>query len=238
MKNELDEHAIAYGGNSIYDYDNNIILNWYPKRIVELTPGASSILEFGLGHGITAQIFSKHYAKHIVLEGSPAVIDNYRKKWPNSKTQIVETYFEDYKVNDKFDVIVAGFVLEHVENPSIILNILRKYLARDGNIFVTVPNGEAMNRRLGYYAGLLKDLCELSDSDIEQGHKRYYTVNSLTQEIMLANLKIERMEGIYLKPLTTKQILSLQLDERTINAMCQLGIGYPELSLGILAQIK
>ena len=60
MKNQLDKYIMAYEGKTIYDFDNDILLNWYPKRIIELTKGATSILELGLGHGFTVQIFSKY----------------------------------------------------------------------------------------------------------------------------------------------------------------------------------
>ena len=46
------------------------------------------------------------------------------------------------------------------------------------------------------------------------------------------------MEGIYLKPLTTSQMISLQFDKKIIDAFCEVGIAYPELCCGILAEIK
>jgi hypothetical protein len=52
-----------------------------------------------------------------------------------------------------------------------------------------------------------------------------------------AGYKIEKMEGIYLKPFTTRQILSLNLADDIIQALCEVGIEYPELSCAILAQL-
>jgi hypothetical protein len=95
-----------------------------------------------------------------------------------------------------------------------------------------------LNRRLGHYAGLLSDLQLLSENDIISGHKRYYTLNSLSNEIKTAGYEIEKIEGIYLKPFTTKQMMSLEFDETIIDALCMAGIDYPELSLGILAILK
>ena len=46
------------------------------------------------------------------------------------------------------------------------------------------------------------------------------------------------MEGIYLKPFTTNQILSLDLDRSIIESLCALGVDYPELSCGLLAEIS
>ena len=33
MSNILDSYVGAYEGNNLYDFDNSILLNWYPKRI-------------------------------------------------------------------------------------------------------------------------------------------------------------------------------------------------------------
>jgi hypothetical protein len=105
-------------------------------------------------------------------------------------------------------------------------------------MFIAVPNAEVLNRRLGYLAGLLPDMQSLSENDIMLGLKRYYTVTSLSNEIKSAGYEIERLEGIYLKPFTTQQIISLNFDKNIFKALCEVGIGYPELSCGILAQLK
>jgi 2-polyprenyl-3-methyl-5-hydroxy-6-metoxy-1,4-benzoquinol methylase len=238
MKNILDTHVTIYEGQNQYDYDNNIILNWYPYRIIENKNNAKSILELGLGHGYTAQIFSKYFSRHLILEGSHAVIDNFKKHNPDCIAEIIETYFEKFETDERFDIIVMGFVLEHVDEPVQIMSHFKKYLAPNGKMFVSVPNAEALNRRLGYFAGLLPDLKLLSENDVISGHKRYYTVASLTEDIKCAGFEIEKIEGIYLKPFTTKQMLSLNFDSKIINALCMAGINYPELSLGILGMLK
>jgi SAM-dependent methyltransferase len=238
MKGDLDKHLIAYEGQSQYDFDNDIMLKWYPQRIIELTKGSNSILELGLGHGLTADIFSQHFKRHVVLEGSSAIIDNFNNKFPDCRAQIIETYFEDFVSDEKFDVIVMGFVLEHVEEPLAIMKRFKDFLAPCSKVFVAVPNADALNRRLGYLAGMLSDLHLLSENDIKLGHKRYYTVASLTEEVKKAGFEIERTEGLYLKPFTTEQIISLNFDKKIIDALCRVGIDYPELSCGILAQLK
>lgn len=238
MENILDTHVTIYEGQNQYDYDNNIILNWYPLRIIEHTKSAKSILELGLGHGYTAQIFSKHFSRHVILEGSSAVIENFKLHFPDSTPEIIDTYFEKFESDEKFDVIVMGFILEHVNDPLQIITHFKKFLSPDGKIFITVPNAEALNRRLGFFAGLLSDMQLLSENDIISGHKRYYNVASLGADIKNAGYEIEKMEGIYLKPFTTKQMMSLEFDKKIIDALCMAGVDYPELSLGILAILK
>lgn len=238
MKNKLDTHVAAYEGQILYDFDNDILLNWYPHRIIKYAKKAKSILELGLGHGITTEIFSKYFNNHIVLEGSPAVIRNFKKNFPRCHAQIIETFFEKFESDKKFETIVLGFVLEHVDNPLELLNHFKEFLAPNGRIFIAVPNAESLNRRLGHIAGILPDMQKLAENDTTLGHKRYFTLKSLTRLIKNAHYKIERVEGIFLKPFTTQQIMSLRLDKRIIQALCEVGISYPELCCGILVELK
>jgi 2-polyprenyl-3-methyl-5-hydroxy-6-metoxy-1,4-benzoquinol methylase len=238
MSNVLDSHVKAYQRQSIYDFDNTIQLNWYPQRIMELSQGARSILELGLGHGITTETFFQHFKRHVVIDASPAVIENFGRLYPTVQPEIVETHFEHYHTEERFDVIVFGYILEHVDNPVEVLAHFNQFLAPAGKLFVTVPNAESLNRRLGHLAGLLPDLTTLSEHDRLLGHKRYYTVDTLRADIGNAGYHVVRMEGIYLKPFTTHQILSLNLDQTIIEALCKVATGYPELSCSILVQME
>jgi SAM-dependent methyltransferase len=238
MTTALDLHITAYQGQNPYDFDNEILLNWYPQRILMRIQGARSMLELGLGHGFATNRFSGIFERHLVLDGSVAVIENFRKKFPACKSEIVETYFENFNTFEKFDVIVMGFILEHVDDPLQIIAKFREFLTPDGKLFLAVPNAEVLNRRLGHMAGLLPDMQTLSPNDVLLGHKRYYTVASLSADIALAGYKVDRMEGVYLKPFTTSQMISLQLSPAIIQALCEAGVEYPELSCGILAEIS
>lgn len=237
MENILDNHVQAYQGLSIYDFDNTIQLKWYPQRVVQFSQGAASLLELGLGHGITTGVFEQHFKRHVVVDASPAVIENFHQRFPDSSVEIAESYFETFDTPERFDVIMFGYILEHVDDPVQILKHFRRFLAPGGRMFVTVPNAEVLNRRLGHLAGLLPDMQELSEHDLLLGHKRYYTVESLRKDIEQAGYAIQRLEGIYLKPLTTSQMISLNLGENVIQALCLAAIDYPELSCGILAEL-
>jgi trans-aconitate methyltransferase len=237
MNSRLDVHVAAYEGENIYDFDNEIVLTWYPKRIARVVKTPRAVLDLGLGHGFATEIFSGGPGRHVVLEGSPAVIENFKHRYPDNKSELIETYFEEFDTDERFDLIVMGFVLEHVDDPLLILNRFRKFLAPSGKLFAAVPNAEVMNRRLGNLAGMLPDMQALSENDLVLGHQRYFTVASLTQLVSNAGYKIERMEGIYLKPFSTSQLLSLNLDPKIIQALCEMGVDYPELSCALLAQL-
>ena len=238
MSDYLDRHVAAYEGNNLYDFDNEIMLNWYPKQVLKLAGHSRTILELGLGHGFTTNLLSNYFERHVVLEGSSAVIVNFKKKFAQCRAHLIETYFENFESHEKFDVIVLGFILEHVDNPFQILNHYKKFLTKDGKMFVAVPNAESLNRRLGHVAGMLPDIETLSDNDLLLGHKRYYTVTSLAQEMKNAGYEIERIEGIFMKPFMSSQLIALKLEPRLLNALCEVGVDYPELSCGVLVQAK
>ncbi|MDA9405438.1 class I SAM-dependent methyltransferase [Bradyrhizobium sp. CCBAU 45384] len=237
MNSRLDVHVAAYEGKSVYDFDNEISLTWYPKRIARVVKDPRAVLDLGLGHGFATELFSDSCERHVVLEGSPAVIQNFKLRFPENRSEVIETYFEEFETDERFDLIVMGFILEHVDDPLLILNRFSNFLTPTGKLFVAVPNAEVMNRRLGHLAGMLPDMEALSENDLVLGHQRYFTVGSLTKLVTEAGYKIERMEGIYLKPFATSQLLSLHLDTKIIQALCEMGVDYPELSCGLLAQL-
>ncbi|CDZ61596.1 class I SAM-dependent methyltransferase [Neorhizobium galegae] len=230
----LDSHLPAYKSDFAYQFDNEIILNWYPRRIMALTEPSNHVLELGIGHGYSCNHFSEYFESYTVIDGSESVISNFREVFPSSKAEIVEGFFEDFSSERKFDIIIMGFVLEHVAQPADILRKYRELMVPGGRCFVSVPNAESLHRRFGAAAGLLDNVLALGEGDLVLGHRRYYTVDSLTTELEEAGYSILRKEGIFLKPITTKQMISLELGRDIIDGMCKVAVDYPELSAGLL----
>jgi SAM-dependent methyltransferase len=233
----LDDSVAAYQDDFPYALDNRLIMNWYPQRILNLARGRS-LLELGLGHGFTALIFSRHFGIHTVIEGSPVMIRQFRESHPDTSLDVRCEWFEDYTGDTRYDHVVMGFVLEHVDDPGAILRRYKGFLAPGGSLFVTVPNCEALNKRLGYEAGLIGNLEDLSAADRLLGHKRLFSVKSLRGLCEGEGYSVRTVEGIFLKPITTQQIHSLELSETILQAMLKVGVNYPELCVGILMELR
>lgn len=243
MKNRIEQDMTVYDKSNIYEFDNSIMMHYYPKRIVEILEEQgisrqSSCLELGVGHGYSIEYFSNYFQKYVVLDGDPQIVKKFKNEHPNLQIEIIETYFEDFNTDEKYDIVICGFILEHVDNPRIILNKYKKMLKPNGKLFITVPNAEALNRRIGVEAGLLKNAFTLSDHDIRCGHKRYYSMDTLQNDVDNCGLKIIAKEGIFLKPITTSQMLSLNLSKQIIEGMLKVGRNYPQLSLGLLFEVE
>jgi 2-polyprenyl-3-methyl-5-hydroxy-6-metoxy-1,4-benzoquinol methylase len=234
--NYLDDHKEAYQDSFPYALDNRLILNWYPKRIINRCSGGK-LLELGVGHGYSSLVLSPHFEKHTIVEGSKEIITAFLQNKQEGSVEIVHAFFEEYVADSLYDVIVMGFILEHVEDPGLVLKRFAQFLSPEGKIYITVPNAYALNRRLGHLAGLLDDCFAMSASDLALGHRRTFSTDTLRALVEKQGLRVEYMEGLLLKPITTAQIQELKMSEEVMQAMLQVGIEYPELSVAILAEV-
>lgn len=240
-KNTLDNFKDSYNKDFKFHDENIQMLTSYAERVINtLTSNkAESLLSLGIGHEIVSKSLMNKVKNYHIIEGSGEIIKNYisNLSLPNN-VKIQETYFEDFECNLKFDAIEMGFVLEHVEDPLLVLKKFSKYLKEDGTIFIAVPNARSLHRQVGYEAGLLDDIYSLSKEDLELGHKRYFDLESIIQLINESGLKIRKIEGIMLKPLTTSQINSLNLLKEVINALMKLSVNYPDISNSIYIEAQ
>lgn len=234
---DLDQHVDGYDDKQIYSYDMKIWFKHYIKRLKEIVHG-TTCLELGIGHGFTSNTFSSFFKTYKVIEGSQKIINRFFELYPGANIQIVHGYFEEFETEEKFDIILMGYILEHVDNPKFVLNKYKQYLNNNGSIIVVVPNGSALNRRFGLKAGLIKSLDEMTSFDVMCGHKRTFTYDSLIDLVASCNLKITRNEGIFLKSLSTPQMIQANIPDNIIQAMCEVAIDYPELASCILLELK
>lgn len=238
MSKDLNAVATEYLPNAQTELENHLILNWYPQRIIKRFGHVPSLLELGVGHGLTSNQFAKACDRYVVIEGSQIVIDQFCKNNPGFKGEILHGYFEDYRPNRLFDVIVMGFILEHVDDPGNILLQYKNFLVPGGKLYVAVPNAKSLNRRLGLELGKIRDIYELNSNDIAQGHQRQYCRQSLEKEVRDSGYTITHTEGIYLKPLPLHYLKKLEDFDRNLAAMLQVGVDFPDLTIAILVELE
>ena len=166
------------------------------------------------------------------------MISQFRRAAPTFRGEIVEGFFETYIPTRQFDVIIMGFVLEHVDDPGLILRRYRGYLKERGKVYVAVPNAKTLNRRLGLELGLINDLYGLNANDIALGHQRQFCRETLRQTVVRAGYRVTHEEGIYLKPLPLPFLKNLPDFEANLQAMLQVGIEFPDLCVGLLMELS
>jgi SAM-dependent methyltransferase len=241
MKENLDQYKTAYDATFAYYWDETVLLDAYVHKIVAATASLKDIraLSLGIGRQIVSRSLFENLslAEYHVVEGSREIIRDYVEHTsPPDFVRIHEAYFEDIFFDAPFDLIEMGFVLEHVDDPGLILRRYREYLAPGGLLFVAVPNARSLHRLLGNAAGLMPDIYSLSQSDLDLGHKRYFDSTSITELVRESGYEVLAKYGLMLKPLTTSQIQSLGMGSTLDEALIKVGYDLPEIANGVLIQ--
>jgi 2-polyprenyl-3-methyl-5-hydroxy-6-metoxy-1,4-benzoquinol methylase len=140
------------------------------QAILELTRGRK-VLHLGcIGFGdvefadrVALAKSSLHYSlsQHADVLGvdySARVVNEYRKLglFSNIVVGNVER-LEELDVHDKFDVILAGDIIEHVSNPGLMLEGIKRFCRTDTRVIVTTPNAFGLPGYLRFTLGKFKE---------------------------------------------------------------------------------
>lgn len=246
MKAEnLDQYAGAYHDDFPFADENLGMLRSYVSYFIDSVGERrrSDVLSLGIGYQIVSQTIVRELGERLgsytLVEGSKAVIDEFRAQWPLARRpDVVHAYFEQFAPEQRFDAIEMGFVLEHVDDPAAIVRRFKQFLKPDGFIGMAVPNARSLHRLIGHEAGLLADMYRLSAEDLRLGHKRYFDLDSFRALAESEGLVVRRARGIMLKPVTTGQLTALRLEPRVKEALFKVADGLPAISNSLYIEAR
>ena len=105
----------------------NLNQHYYAEWLLKFVKNKKEILEMGYGDGIlTSYLASRHKTKLYLLEGSEILAKKAKKQHKN--IVIINEFFECFKSKKKYDLIIASHILEHVDNPILVLKKIKSYL--------------------------------------------------------------------------------------------------------------
>ena len=230
--NELDEIAIE----SIYAEGVAVDTMKYCCQLFLDNMKKGSVLELGPAEGLMTGIIYKNKEyfdswsggkDYSIVEGSKVFSDSLRKRYPMIKLH--NMYFEEFDSNRKYDNIILGHVLEHVDNPLEILSKYKEYLTSGGRILAAVPNANSIHRQAAVRMGLLKSIYDFSEKDKRHGHQRVFDFDSFESIFINSGYRIVKKGGYWLKPLSDGQINNTWSKDM-INAFLSLGEKYPDIA--------
>lgn len=213
------------------NYMDELIIEREIEIIQQYHTAGKSALEVGCGNGYCTARLCKIFNDIEVIEPSKNNIALLRRKVP--KIVCHNVLLENYSTKRKYDFVFFLNVIEHIEDPIESLKYLSGLIRDEGLIFISAPNCMSLNRRAGFKMGLLDSYEQMAPKDYEVGHRRLYTVDMLTDHCNQAGLKVLSMKGIYLKPLSEKQMI--ELGDKVVRAFYSLGEDVPEYCAEILA---
>ncbi len=238
-KKELDKIADEYHSQDVMrdkfieDAGQLYTFNWVFKSISD----CRTVLEMGYGEGnFTAELIKRDYRVTLV-DGSEALLKKARDSYKD-KVLTECSLFEEYSAKDKFDCVLATHVLEHVDYPVPLLERMKTWIKPNGKIILIVPNKESLHRQLAVIMKLQPALDTLGARDMLVGHKRVYSLETLTADVLKSGLKVKETTGFFLKVLPNSMMLSYS--KELINALNEVSPLIPKnllANIGLIAEL-
>ena len=137
---KMKKYIIALMLTQMYWNSHVKIFKWYKKKIKYLK--INNFLEIGSGHGLLSkQLIEKKNIKGVIcdislqsLNFTKNILGNLVKK---NKIEFKKSDFFDLNPIEKFDFVVMGEVIEHVNNPIMFLKKVKTIITKDAKIFIS-----------------------------------------------------------------------------------------------------
>lgn len=234
---DYDKELIDSGESKYaYNFDTDVI---HPYMIKSFEPffNRGSLLELGSFKGDFTRRFLPYFNDVTCVEASDIAVEEARKKL-GDKVKIVNSLFEQATLPKRYDNIVLTHVLEHLDDPVLVLKrINEEWLAEKGRFFLVCPNANAPSRQIAVKMGLISHNAAVTAAEAEHGHRCTYTLDTLERDAVAAGLKVVHRSGIFFKALANFQwdrLLQTDIISKEYLEGCyKLGQQYPDLCSSI-----
>jgi len=222
----FDYQKYAQNYDNRKDFDR-YLLDFKFAMLREWKKDLGDCLELGCATGLMTEMLLPFCRKLDIVDASKEYIELVRRKlkgaYPERAPDInfYNCFFEEYKPQKRYDVIILAGVLPAIDNPEQFLRHISGWFKEGGFVFITSHNAYSLHRRLGKIMGLIKDEHELSERDKKLfNHKKVYDLESLTGDVRKAGLRILKSGGVFLKPFPNAKMM--EFDEKYINAFFEI----------------
>jgi len=182
-----------------YDYKGKfnpktLVSDNIDKLSTNLVPEKSKLLELGCATGFMSQYFrDKKNCQVYGVEIDPMAVKKARKIC--ARTYQVDlnhkSAWRQLKTTAPYDVIFCSSVIEHLVDPSFILNQMHLVLRPRGHLIITTPNIAHWRMRLH----LLTGNWSYQDYGIlDHTHLKFFTYYTFQQLILDAGFKIQKIK--------------------------------------------
>jgi 2-polyprenyl-3-methyl-5-hydroxy-6-metoxy-1,4-benzoquinol methylase len=239
MSNKRDYNVEITNTNDhqyAYDFDFDVM---HPFMIKSFKPffKKGSLLELGSFKGDFTRRFLEYFDDITCVEASEIAINEAKNKL-GSQVNFVNSLFENVTLPQKYNNVVLTHVLEHLDDPVLVLKRINdEWLAEGGRLFLVCPNANAPSRQIAVKMGLISHNAEVTPAEAEHGHRCTYALDTLERDAISAGLKVVHRSGIFFKALANFQWdLLLQTDiisREYLDGCYKLGQQYPDLCSSI-----
>lgn len=224
------DHKYSY----CFDFD---VMHPFMIRSFEPFFNHGSLVELGSYKGDFTKRLLSYFNDITCVEASEIAIAKARNELVD-KVHFVNALFEEATLPKRYDNIVLTHVLEHLDNPVLVLKrINNEWLAESGRLFLACPNANAPSRQIAVKMGLISHNSAVTSAEAKHGHRCTYTLDTLERDAVAAGLKVIHRSGIFFKALANFQwdrLLQTDIISKEYLEGCyKLGQQYPDLCASI-----
>ena len=181
------------------------IFMYFQSYLKTLFKGQSkiSILDIGPGHGFFSYLVKKEfpdYEKIDIVDISDTSLEMTKKiiGYDQEKITYNKTDIFDYDDSKKYDFIVLGEVLEHLDEPKEILIKLSNLLKSGGLLWITTPTNSPALDHVYLFKTKEEVLSLISDSGLQTVDSCNYFAEDVDEEIAIKKM-ITNLVGLFCK---------------------------------------
>jgi 2-polyprenyl-3-methyl-5-hydroxy-6-metoxy-1,4-benzoquinol methylase len=224
------DHQYAYS----FDFD---VMHPYMIRSFEPLFNKGSLLELGSFKGDFTKRLLSHFDDVTCVEAADVAMEEAKRKL-GGKVNFINSTFETVALPKRYDNIVLTHVLEHLDDPVLVLKrINEEWLAEGGRFFLVCPNANAPSRQIAVKMGLITHNAAVTPAEAKHGHRRTYSLDTLERDAEAAGLKVVHRSGIFFKALANFQwdrLLNTDIvSPEYLEGCFKLGQQYPDLCASI-----
>lgn len=203
---ETAGHKYYYTSGQEFDDINKKMVIDEIRRFIK--PGR--MLELGYINNIWTTALLEAGGSVDILEAASNHVEKAREEFSgNSNVQVFHTLFEDYVPKEKYDTILMSGVIKHIPDDVGFLRKARAWLKPDGVVIACTQNSRSFHRRLGTYMGLELAPDAHNNRDKEVFNIHQYDRFKWRALFLEAGYEVEKVEGVFLKILSTEQMMYL-----------------------------
>ena len=144
LKKEYDENYVE-SNNYLKNRKHKIKkATWILQIALNINPGLNSLLEIGSSIGSTLEAAKGLGMDHLGIEVNRYAVNYCMDTGLNAKIKTVEDLIEE---DHKYDIIYMQHVLEHFEDPFLVLAQCKQLLNDGGLVVILVPNSNYRSAR-------------------------------------------------------------------------------------------
>lgn len=227
-----DNSGRKYSYNFDFDVMHPFMLRAFEPFLMQ-----GNLLELGSSKGHFTKRFIGRFNDITCIEASDEAIATAKLELGDG-VKYVNSVFETVKLPTQYNNIVFTHVLEHLDDPVLVLKRINdEWLSENGRLFLVCPNANAPSRQIAVKMGLITHNAAVTPAEAEHGHRCTYTLDTLERDAVAAGLKVVYRTGIFFKAFANFQWdRLLQTDiisSEYLEGCYSLGQQYPDLCSSI-----